>query len=144
MVVRVLAPVLAVVGAGRLGPRLVRVHLAEEGVADVILLEVVLAVLTHALLRPEHGLAALVLAVEVLGILDFALLEAAALLGVEAQHVILPDILGDGVGQLEAGQLTTDLCSIGVCRWQGLGEGLGEGAGRKGGPLLVDGRRAGA
>ncbi len=43
---------------------------------------------------PEDSLAALVLAVEVLGVLHLALLEAAALLRLEAQQVVLPNVLG--------------------------------------------------
>jgi hypothetical protein len=42
---------------------------------------------------PEDSLAALVLAVEVFGVLHLALLEATPLLRLEAQQVVLPNVL---------------------------------------------------
>ena len=77
---------------------LVWVHLGVERLADVVLQEVVPAVLPHTFLRPEDSLAALVLAVEVLGVLHLALLEPATLVLVEPEEVLLPDVLRDGLG----------------------------------------------
>jgi hypothetical protein len=44
-------------------------------------------------LTPKDGLTAVVLAVEVLQVLDGTALEAAALAGVEVQHVVLPGVV---------------------------------------------------
>ena len=51
-------------------------------------------------LLPEDGLAALVLAVEVLGVLHLALLEPAALLRLEAEEIVLPDVLRNNLKQV--------------------------------------------
>ena len=67
-----------------------------------------------ALHLPEYSLAAFVFAVEVLRVLHLALLEAAAFLSLEAQHVGLPDILGHHLHQV----LTYDwvrACAV-ICR----------------------------
>ena len=50
-------------------------------------------VLPDALLIPEHSLAALVLAVEVLCVLHLALLEPAALVLLEPEEVLLPHVV---------------------------------------------------
>ena len=85
--------------------------------------------LPHPVLRPEDGLAALVLAVEVLGVLHLALLEPAALVLVEPEEVLLPDVLGDGLGELhERDGVSLDL---------GWREGLGQGQGGVFGPAVL-------
>lgn len=43
---------------------------------------------------PEDGLAAVVLAMEVLQVLDGAALEPAALTGIEVKHVVVPGVIG--------------------------------------------------
>ena len=99
----VVVDLLAVGTVGRaelLRARLLRLHLGVEGLADVVLLEVVPPVLPHPVLRPEDGLAALVLAVEVLGVLHLAILEPAALALFKPEEVLLPDVLRDGLGKL--------------------------------------------
>ena len=54
--------------------------------------------LPDTLLSPEYSLAALILAVEVLGVLHVALLEAAAFLSIKSKQIVLPGILGYIVG----------------------------------------------
>ena len=51
------------------------------------------AVLAILVALPEDGLAAVVLAVEVLQVLDGAALEPAALAGIEVKHVVVPGIV---------------------------------------------------
>ena len=97
MEVDLLAPVLARGGAANFRAWLLGIDLGEEGLADLVLLEVVLPVLTDALLRSEDRLAAFVLAVEVLGVFHLALLEAAPFAGVKAEQVVLPGVLGHAV-----------------------------------------------
>ena len=71
-------------GTASLCAWLLGVDLGKEGLADLVLLEVILPVLPHALLSSEHSFAAFVLAVEVLRVLYIALLEAAAFLGIKS------------------------------------------------------------
>ena len=59
----------------------------------LVLNEMVSSVFSVLVSLPEDGLAAVVLAVEVLQVLDGATLEPAALAGVEVQHVVLPSVL---------------------------------------------------
>ena len=71
------------------------VHLGIDRVADVVLLGVTPAVLPHALLSSEHGLAAFILAVEVFCVLHVTLLEATSFILVKPQQILLPHILGN-------------------------------------------------
>jgi hypothetical protein len=59
----------------------------------LILNEMVSSVFSVLVSFPEDRLASVVLAVEVLQVLDGTTLEAAALAGVEVQHVVLPSVL---------------------------------------------------
>ena len=124
MVVDLLVPVGAGGGTGLLGAGLLGVHLGVHRVRDVVLLRVAAAVLAHPLLRAEHGLAALVLAVEVLRVLDLALLEPAPLVLVEPEEVLLPHVLGDGLRDLHEGDgLLLGLAAVAGAGRQGLGQG---------------------
>ena len=74
---------------------LLGVDLLEERLRDLVLDEVVPAVLLDAVLGAEERLAALVLAVVVLSLLHLAALEPAALAGVKVQEVVAPNVVGD-------------------------------------------------
>ncbi len=54
---------------------------------------------------PEDSLAALVLAVEMFSVLHLALLEAAPLLRLEAQQVVLPNVLGHQLNRIELNRI---------------------------------------
>ena len=60
------------------------------------------AVLAILVALPEDGLAAVVLAVEVLQVLDGAALEPAALAGIEVKHVVVPGIVRGLIKKLSA------------------------------------------
>ena len=124
--VDLLAPVLARAGTANFRAWLLGIDLGEEGLADLVLLEVVLPMLPNTLLRSEHSLAALVLAVEVFSVLHIALLEATAFLGIEAKQVVLPGILGHIVGHrlMHPHVLLVGRTTVGVSRRQRLRQRL--------------------
>ena len=97
MIVNLLGPVGAIWRTSLVRSRLLRVHLVVHGVGDEVLLEVHPPVLPHGLLLsgPEHGLAALVLAVKVLQVLQLTVLKATAFALLKSQKILLPRIIGD-------------------------------------------------
>ena len=97
MIVNLLGPVGAIWRTSLVRSRLLRVHLVVHGVGDEVLLEVHPPVLPHGLLlpAPKHGLAALVLAVKVLQVLQLTVLKAAAFALLKSQKILLPRIIGD-------------------------------------------------
>ena len=82
------------------GARVLRIDLQEEGVRDLVLDKALPPVVLGlgSIFGPEERFVSLDLAVVVLNLLHIAVLEAAALAGVEVQEVLPPDVIGDLVG----------------------------------------------